>query len=431
MGNYCSHDDAKDGHKKSSKKPNKEREAKYAVKDDATEGPVDSNSVPSESSAAPKPSAQTQAPIAPNPALAKKSSYSIVPKIDNAVIIPNTRDPADYEANNLKDTTWVRVPGQINDQRINISNCINCTFVLLDQCDSVQIDDCEGCKFYIGPTAGSVFIRTSKNCTFVAACGQLRTRDLHDSKLALFCHSRPVIESSKNIGIGCYPSYLGYHQLLYHMCKASMSQFTNLYYFVHDFTPSKKSSETNFYIIPQSDIEGDASFFPKISSMMPDVLSETDDKEYYSSQVVIPYVGCGTHLGLMDKATLIIFKPGAVEAARLFVQAIELQRRTSAASPVASWQFLVEHNFKGPVDPNSAAALERLEVPSSIIRSLEGSDIIMGVFSHTNDFVIEGHLPPSSNVLHQGCIQLDHLKGVCPKLFSDLPTQGKGFGASH
>lgn len=380
--------------------------------------------------AAPAPATRV---FAPNPALAKASSYAVVPPCENAVIKQNSRNPADYEADGLVGAVWTRVPGEINDQRINIANCRDCTFILLDQCDSVQIDDCEGCRFFIGPTAGSVFIRTSKNCKVIAACGQLRTREVFDSTLALFCHSRPVIESSRGVRIACYPSTHGYGQLLHHMCKSRLSQFTNLWPFVHDFTPSKKAGELNYCIVPQAEVEAE-DFFPSISGLMPDVLSAEADAALRASAVVIPFTtwhtaenAASSGAAALPYATLLIFRPGAVDAARAVVEDIEARRRFG--SPFA-WHALVEHQFKGPVDASTAAALGQLGVPSRDVAALNGHSFIMGVYGHAEEVGLpSAAMPSDQNVLFRGPVP--PASPAYLKLFADLPTQGKGFGASH
>lgn len=64
------------------------------------------------------------------------------------------------------------------------------------------IDDCINCEFLMGPCDGSIFIRTSKNCTVSLISKQLRFRDCHDIKIYAYCPSDPVVESSTNIFFG-------------------------------------------------------------------------------------------------------------------------------------------------------------------------------------------------------------------------------------
>ena len=64
------------------------------------------------------------------------------------------------------------------------------------------IDDCNNCEFLIGPCDGSIFIRTSTNCTVSLISKQLRFRECHDIKIYAYCLSDPVVESSTNIFFG-------------------------------------------------------------------------------------------------------------------------------------------------------------------------------------------------------------------------------------
>ncbi|KAA1336617.1 hypothetical protein F1D98_24045, partial [Escherichia coli] len=90
---------------------------------------------------------------------------------------------------------FIRGPDDVQDQRVSIENCSNgAKFVICDECDSVQIDQCTDCAFFIGPTAGSVFARNCKNCSFVVICSQLRLRDCHECYVELFTATKPVIE---------------------------------------------------------------------------------------------------------------------------------------------------------------------------------------------------------------------------------------------
>jgi protein XRP2 len=61
------------------------------------------------------------------------------------------------------------------------------------------IDDCTNCKIIIGPCDGSIFIRTSKNCTISVVSKQLRFRDCQNLKIFTYCPSDPVIEASSGI----------------------------------------------------------------------------------------------------------------------------------------------------------------------------------------------------------------------------------------
>ena len=194
---------------------------------------------------------------------AAKFSYQIAGARREKQDLPHkpSRDPADYESAGLVDGTWVRLPGQISDQRINIENAANSVFLLLDHCDSVQVDECEGCTFFVGPTTGSVFLRGLKKCKVVVLGGQLRLRDCVSTDIALHSRSRPVIESSKNIGIGCFagPQYL---DLRWQLARASLSVYSNLFSSVHDFTPA----EGNWHLLSQAEC---AALIPSLEPLLP------------------------------------------------------------------------------------------------------------------------------------------------------------------
>jgi hypothetical protein len=47
-------------------------------------------------------------------------------------------------------------------------------------------------------------IEQHRKCSFVIATNQLRTRDSSDIDLLLYCHTRPTIETTKNLRLGCF-----------------------------------------------------------------------------------------------------------------------------------------------------------------------------------------------------------------------------------
>jgi len=53
-------------------------------------------------------------------------------------------------------------------------------------------------------SSGSVFVRDSTECKLLAACQQFRTRDCTQLDIFLFCVTKPIIESSTTIRLGCY-----------------------------------------------------------------------------------------------------------------------------------------------------------------------------------------------------------------------------------
>jgi hypothetical protein len=244
-------------------------------------------------------------------------------------IVAQSREASDYAAEGLSGEVWIRNAGQVRDQRINIDQCTNCTFYIVDQLDSFQVDECKDCVFFIGPTMGSVFVRNCVDCKFVVACGQLRTRDLKRCSFALFCQSRPVIESSKDIRIGCYPTSGLFHYFAFatQLGKARLSPFNNLYSQIHDFTPS--ASSLNYTLLDQSVVEA-TDFLPPLHQIAPAIVSASEAQAYSLSECVIPFTfGISRADDAPPMRTVLIFavSKGGRRAAEQAVRSIELLRR--------------------------------------------------------------------------------------------------------
>ena len=106
---------------------------------------------------------------------------------------------ADYKFLNRTGETLRREPGQIGGQAFELGELRDCEVLLLDNCDQVVVENLRGCKVFIGPSSGSVFVRKCTGCTFTIACKQFRTRDCADCTISLFVVGDPVIETSKNM----------------------------------------------------------------------------------------------------------------------------------------------------------------------------------------------------------------------------------------
>ena len=414
-----------------------------------------------------------------------------------ARIVPQSRDPKDYVAENLVNEIWYRSVGQVADQRVNVDQCEGCTIYLVDQLDSVQVDDCKNCTFFIGPTMGSVFIRNCVDCKFVVACGQLRTRDLRKCQFSLFCQSRPVLEASKEIGLACYSSRHQYFAMRHHMHKAKLSVFNNLWSQVHDFTPHHASP--NYYLIEQVDVErvgdgdiGVTRFAPSLSTIVPHIVTDdAEERKLYDEEVVIPVTAGITQAA--DAAPfryVLIFasmRGGLVDAAAL-VRQVELHRRAcdlveqrevevdeidipvgddeddtkdqeakkelhaAVVMPKLSLISTVEHLFTNDdVEQLETAGLSRLvqHSGSSATSSLRGlaGDVCICLYlaadvpkhpiienfrqqglkasPSTSSLAVDIEVQESSDGTSSGL-----LSSVADHLFSQMPTQGTGFGAA-
>ncbi|VDO93651.1 unnamed protein product [Soboliphyme baturini] len=112
-------------------------------------------------------------------------------------------NPEDYIFANGNGTVMVKSPNTINGQQFLIQNCKGCYVFILDHAGAVSIDDCSECSIIIGACSGSVFVRDCHQCLVLASCQQFRTRDSVNLNIHLLCKTKPVVESSFQIGFGC------------------------------------------------------------------------------------------------------------------------------------------------------------------------------------------------------------------------------------
>lgn len=98
----------------------------------------------------------------------------------------------------------------------------------------------------------STFIRNCTNCQLACITRQLRTRDCHSCDILLMSRTRPIIESSTNIGIGCYST--PYAGLAQHMAMAKLNPFHNFWSDLFDFTPAatptSQQHQRNWKLLP-------------------------------------------------------------------------------------------------------------------------------------------------------------------------------------
>ena len=80
----------------------------------------------------------------------------------------------------------------------------DCNVYLLDLVASLTVDYCTNCTLVTGLVESSAFIRNCKDCVFVLAVGQFRTRECTNCKFFLYSSTEPIIETSRNLSIGCY-----------------------------------------------------------------------------------------------------------------------------------------------------------------------------------------------------------------------------------
>lgn len=344
-----------------------------------------------------------------------------------------SRDPADYRAENLRGETFIRLPGQINDQRINVDGCQDCLFYLVDQCDSVQIDDCVNCKFFIGPTMSSVFVRNCKDCNFVVACGQLRTRDVKRCNFALYCQSRPCIESSTQIGIGCFYTP-GYFQLSEHFAKARLSAFSNLYTIVHDFTPK----DGNYSFIDQRTIRS-PDFLPPLWEHTNGYVTK-DECDALRETPVVAYTHGVQHHSL-PLVRLVLFRPGAVDEAERLLQLLHTEFTAAldgGVEPQVLPLFSNEHRY---TDTSITAIGSEVKLPLKAVKALVGNAAVALAFAYSDAARVKAITEAWSSAIGTDDAEravLFEKEGDAASMakatnifFEKLPLEGMAFGSAH
>lgn len=96
----------------------------------------------------------------------------------------------------------IKVPGDVNGQDFEISDCTNSTLVVMDTTDQVQIDNLVSCRVFIGACNSTIFIRNCKDCCFFTCSRQLRLFEVHSSVLHTYCQSEIHIELSSDVQFG-------------------------------------------------------------------------------------------------------------------------------------------------------------------------------------------------------------------------------------
>mmetsp|Transcript_88348 Transcript_88348/g.147404 ORF Transcript_88348/g.147404 Transcript_88348/m.147404 type:complete len:359 (+) Transcript_88348:111-1187(+) len=220
------------------------------------------------------------------------------------------RDPGHYKAKGLRGDMWARGPGSINGDQIQVEDCEDCDFFLCDEMDSLVVDDCKNCRFFVGPTSGSAFLRTSSNCKVVIACGQLRLRECKDMDFAIFCNSKPVIESSKRITFCCFDGY--YFNLKEQFDATKMSVFNNRWSEIHDFTPQSNNwsySEPTLRLLD---------FVNPLSTGIPDLITAEEESNPHKEMVVPLTLGMRP-LMTSGEFGFVLFFPNQVDACNTFL----------------------------------------------------------------------------------------------------------------
>jgi len=146
----------------------------------------------------------------------------------------------------------LKVPGDIDGQAFEISDCKNTTMAIMDHSEQVQIDNVTGCKIFIGACASSTFIRNCDNCIFYICCRQLRLREVTNSTLYVLSMAEVHIEYSNGLKFAPFNGSYPLHGE--HLKAANIDPLHNLWYDVYDHNDSDKS-HSNWKLLPESEYE--------------------------------------------------------------------------------------------------------------------------------------------------------------------------------
>mmetsp|Transcript_11472 Transcript_11472/g.23485 ORF Transcript_11472/g.23485 Transcript_11472/m.23485 type:complete len:365 (-) Transcript_11472:23-1117(-) len=148
---------------------------------------------------------------------------------------------ADFMLSGKKGETLVKE--DMKGQQFLMEESEDCSVYLLDLVASLTVDYCTNCTLVTGPVESSAFIRNCKDCVFVLAVGQFRTRECTNCKFFLYSSTEPIIETSRNLSIGCYTYH--YFNMASHFEKSKLSVWNNKWSEVYDFTPSAGCTNKN------------------------------------------------------------------------------------------------------------------------------------------------------------------------------------------
>mmetsp|Transcript_17705 Transcript_17705/g.41564 ORF Transcript_17705/g.41564 Transcript_17705/m.41564 type:complete len:191 (+) Transcript_17705:136-708(+) len=146
-------------------------------------------------------------------------------------------NPEDFVIRRRTGETIVKAEGSIRGEQFNIEECTDCDVFLLDHIATTFIDQCVGCRIFVGPVESSLMMRECKSCSMVIACQQFRSRDCTDCRLALFCATEPIIETSTNMQFACFD--FGYFSLRQQLDRAGLKLWNNKWWQIYDFNKNE------------------------------------------------------------------------------------------------------------------------------------------------------------------------------------------------
>lgn len=165
-------------------------------------------------------------------------------------------DRAKYIIEKQNGTTIYKHYGDVEGFNFKIRRNSNCTLYILDYCSGMFVDDCENCNIITGPIDGSIFIRTSKNCSISTISRQVRFRDCENIKIYTYCPTDPAVESSFNIFFAPYNAFFPHLKELFIKGKFDKTEENHIAT-PHDFTVDKVMGDgaPHFGLLPRDQFE--------------------------------------------------------------------------------------------------------------------------------------------------------------------------------
>jgi len=105
--------------------------------------------------------------------------------------------------------------------------------LILDSSEQTILERLRRCRVVVAACESSIFVRECEDCDFVLYTKQLRTRDCRRLRLALFSQTRPVIETSSDLLIGC--ARLSWFSHTAALDAARLNPLSSRWLEVHDF----------------------------------------------------------------------------------------------------------------------------------------------------------------------------------------------------
>eukprot|EP01006_Ploeotia_vitrea_P066214 TRINITY_DN94538_c0_g1_i1.p1 TRINITY_DN94538_c0_g1~~TRINITY_DN94538_c0_g1_i1.p1 ORF type:complete len:355 (+),score=10.16 TRINITY_DN94538_c0_g1_i1:52-1116(+) len=295
--------------------------------------------------------------------------------------VHQTKDPEVYRAENKENEKITRKPRSLNGGQMQLESCKNCDIYICDYLDSAILDTCLDCRIYIGPCQSSCYIRNSKRCKIVAACGQFRMRDCKDMQMLVYCASKPVIESSKHIEFGCFDLF--YFNLQEQFDRAELSVFNNKWSDVYDYTGSGVANYS--YLEPCIKAKD---LIPALSEVMPDDFTEHEEGNP-GKDIVVPLTWGERPLPCAGEACCAVFHPSSVEACNSFLQHLAKEESN----------LVVTHMRETRMDVGQAKELfSHCDLEESMLRCIEGPIIGVGIFGVNACHVVTQALANATNV---------------------------------